>query len=68
MNNQDYGMFDISKGAEDSEKLNSQRENQRSRATRASRGAERKGDQSRVSSRFSQEACDELNKVAERIN
>ena len=46
----------------------SQEEIQKHRATNVSKGAMRKGDHSRVSSRFSQEACEELDKVAERIN
>lgn len=53
-------MFDLSRGQDES----AQRE---SRATKVTKNR-RTGQQSRVSSRFSQEAQEELEKVAERIN
>ena len=56
---QDLDMFDLSRGQDESA-------NHESKATRASK--QRKNDHSRVSSRFSQEAQEELEKVAERIN
>ena len=62
---QDYGMFDIAKG-NDSGEIDPQRETE-ARQSRFGR-VDRQANHSRVSSRFSQAACDELEKVAERIN
>ena len=58
-------MFDISKGLEDSGEIDPTRD-VRAREANQSGMEKRKG--TRASSRFSQAACDELEKVAERIN